>query len=1117
MYRAQEGNLPHAYRQPFRESIMKREPRTKNTSPPPAPSTPAVADALAGYALPSMSPVVERILISAFVVFVLFTTLEAPLRYAFSLVGAVWIIYLRDVAILAAMLALACQQFWRHQLQAAFVVFAAVVVFHGVVSFLQCGAIVAVFMGMKTLLPLMFGAIFLPIFLRGKRFISLFLFGMLLISAVGIVADYKGYPMPWKGMNATVGDYTVVVNKKWNFQGEDRIGGFARDSIVASTILAFIGTYVLLFSRSILFRAVISAATLGLIYLTTSKGGLLAFLLTIIACLLPMKRSQLLNKVLLACAFAAMVLLPIVLPNYSMPPSPSILLSFYDRVERVWPSSWHNIDSHSWIFGSGMGNIGVGQQFLRFEDVDPADNLFLLAYGYFGIFSLVYLGLPFFAALRRKSPVDALGRYAIINLIYIFSYGIVINAIEGSIVAFMMGSAFQALALQKTVPAKEFNRRRYRQVAAARARNTAVLAVLGIAFSCFTRPAAAAQNRDALLPFPADAGALNVKDFGAIGDGVHDDTGAFVSALAHDSDRAEHWHVRIVQVPAGTYRISNTITKRFPDGTYNAGFVLIGAGQSSTILKLDERASGFQDPAHPKAVIYTSGKGVAQAPKNGYQLRGEGDDAFSNFIENLTVDVGSQNPGAIGIDYLSSNQGALRSVTVTGAGRIGIALNRAWFGPGLIDTVTVRGFDIGVDVASLNYGVTVDGLTLIGQRQIGLRNVDNLVAAHGLTIQTLGNRTEVPLANMSAPGMIVVDGGTIEGPGGTAITNQGTASLRGLKVTGFSGILGDAAQSGGVIDGVFQGNLRLSDASPPWALKGAPEPPPADEPNKKWVGVANRQDQQAGVTGADATAALKAALASGVHTIYLPFGVYEIRGNIDIPPTVQRIVGMNSMIHWVPSGADRAADDPAKGLLRTHNTAGPLLIEQLYFSCPAGRHVAIEDEGSAPLVLRDIVGMGTLFQRNPEGGPLFLSDISGGFLMHVAGRSPVWGRQIDTEGGGARGGTGSVRITNDGAPMWLLGLKSEGDNTLVASTGGAVTDVVGVLFASLRAASQPLFTTVDSRLVAAGVEVAWKPGASYHTILVDTQNGRETTVNADTFPPRPQTQGILVPRVITQN
>jgi len=164
-----------------------------------------------------------------------------------------------------------------------------------------------------------------------------------------------------------------------------------------------------------------------------------------------------------------------------------------------------------------------------------------------------------------------------------------------------------------------------------------------------------------------------------------------------------------------------------------------------------------------------------------------------------------------------------------------------------------------------------------------------------------------------------------------------------------------------------------------------------------------------------------------------------------------------------------------------------------------------------------LVAMGTIFQRNLEAGPLYLSNISGGFLVHVSGRSPVWGRQVDTEGGGARGGTGSVRITNDGAPMWLLGLKSEGDNTVVASSNGAVTDIVGILFASLKGASQPLFASVDSKLVAAGVEVAWKPGASYHTILLETFNNRESTVTADMLPPRPQTQGVLLPRVITQN
>jgi hypothetical protein len=96
-----------------------------------------------------------------------------------------------------------------------------------------------------------------------------------------------------------------------------------------------------------------------------------------------------------------------------------------------------------------------GQQYLRFEDVNTADNLFLLAYGYFGIFSVVYLAWPFLAAMFRRAPVDALGRYAIVTLIYIFSYGIVVNIIEGPVAAFMLGTALQALALRKEAPRRE--------------------------------------------------------------------------------------------------------------------------------------------------------------------------------------------------------------------------------------------------------------------------------------------------------------------------------------------------------------------------------------------------------------------------------------------------------------------------------------------------------------------------------------------------------------------------------------------------------------------------------------------------------------------------------------
>lgn len=420
-----------------------------------AAAAPPEGSALAGYQLPWISPRMELILTLAFVVFIVSQTVEAPLRYAFSLVDASWLIYLRDLAILAAMAALAVRQLWRHRLQGAFLIFGLLVFFHGIVSFLLCHVTVAVLVSMKTLLAPLFGAIFLPILMKNKRGIGWLLALLWLVTAAGIAVDYAGWHLPWKGLSSDVGDYTVVINKKWNYQGEDRIGGFSRDSVGASMLLSFFSLYALIFSSSILLRLIAAVGGLVLIYVTTSKGCVVAFGLVVVACLLPTKRSQLLNKAMLAAVFAAMTLLPIILPNYAMPSSPAFLRSFYDRVARVWPDTWHNIDQHSWIFGSAMGNVGVGQQYLKFEDVNTGDNLFVLAYGYFGVFCILYLGWPFLAAIRRRAPVDALGRYAILTLMYVFAYGIVVNIIEGPISAFMLGSAIQALAMRKTVPARE--------------------------------------------------------------------------------------------------------------------------------------------------------------------------------------------------------------------------------------------------------------------------------------------------------------------------------------------------------------------------------------------------------------------------------------------------------------------------------------------------------------------------------------------------------------------------------------------------------------------------------------------------------------------------------------
>ena len=73
--------------------------------------------------------------------------------------------------------------------------------------------------------------------------------------------------------------------------------------------------------------------------------------------------------------------------------------------------------------------------------------------------------------------------------------------------------------------------------------------------------------------------AVNVKDFGAVGDGVNDDTQFFINAInAAGAGSA-------VLVPAGTYKITSTIE-------IGKGIVLRGEGQENTKLKFDFNSGG---------------------------------------------------------------------------------------------------------------------------------------------------------------------------------------------------------------------------------------------------------------------------------------------------------------------------------------------------------------------------------------------------------------------------------------------------------------------------------------------------------------------------------------------
>lgn len=577
---------------------------------------------------------------------------------------------------------------------------------------------------------------------------------------------------------------------------------------------------------------------------------------------------------------------------------------------------------------------------------------------------------------------------------------------------------------------------------------------------------------------PADSGILDVRGFGARGDGVHDDTAAIQAAItASGGDTgSSFWHDRIVYLPDGTYLISGTLSKRYANGGYASGLALMGQSRDHTILKLRDHAVGFDDAAHPRAVIYTTSKHLDGSPTGGgkdYVGLGEGNDAYMNFVESLTIDVGAGDPGAIAIDYLANNIGAIRDVRLhaaRGSGFVGVSMTRKWPGPALLQHLTIEGFATGIDVAQSEYGLTLEHVAVQEPASIGLRNRGNALAVRDLRVSA-----SVPLVNAIAGGLVAIDGGNLAG---LPPVNLGTMLLRDVSV-------GGATRDGIDAAGGWQASRR-----PPWAVIPVDAPAPFIAASSQWANVLRFGAVADGVT--DATMAFRRAFASGAPIIYLPNGIYAISDRLDIPASVRRIAGMGSTLRILDRR--QPAFSRTGGMMRIGTDGPPLSIERLAFdNTDKGAQLAIEMEGARDVVLRDLISAGvSLVNRLPPGGRLFVEDVCCG-RIHIAGSASVFARQLDTEGDG-------VRILNEGAPLWVLGLKTEGICTVLDNQAGAQSEIFGGLVYMVRQSDPSVAALHNDRswLAASFAEEVLLAGHGYAAFL---RHG-STTLPVNAFPPR---------------
>lgn len=568
------------------------------------------------------------------------------------------------------------------------------------------------------------------------------------------------------------------------------------------------------------------------------------------------------------------------------------------------------------------------------------------------------------------------------------------------------------------------------------------------------------------LAFPADIDMRNIKtDYGARGDGITNDTAAIQRALREGREDDVDYFGRPLALyfPAGTYLVSGTLE------WMGCCVSIQGQGSGTTIIKLQDAAPGFTTPATPAPVIRTP----------------DGNMSFRQNIADLTIDTGRNNPGAIGIDYISNNSGSLRNVVIRSGdrqGQVGLALTRQWPGPLLIKNMQIDGFDYGISVQHAEYGPTFEFITLTNQNTAGMRNAGNSLAIRGLQ-----STNSVPvIQNTAAFGSVIVLDGNFQGGAAnvSAIENDGFLYARNITAAGYQ----SAIRTGGtVVPGLSQaeyisGQVYSLFTSPQRSLHLPIAETPTFHDNNlaNWGKFAPRHYGD--------TEPLQPLLNSGKSTIYFPHGTYLFFNTtvVTVPATVRRIVGFSSVINRGDEGGGvvfRVAEDS-----RT-----PLIIEQF------GYGVSVEHAANRPVVLK--YG-GYAYSDAPSSGALFLEDVELGTL-HLNHPRTVWARQLNTESLDAP----RTKIINAGGTLWILGIKTEGKGPVIDTRAGGKTELLGTLIYPVQEFSdaerqQPAFLSTDASMSLIYALSVYGERRNYAIQVAETRAGETRRLRSAQLPER---------------
>ncbi|WP_168119712.1 glycosyl hydrolase family 28-related protein [Paenibacillus sp. HB172176] len=571
---------------------------------------------------------------------------------------------------------------------------------------------------------------------------------------------------------------------------------------------------------------------------------------------------------------------------------------------------------------------------------------------------------------------------------------------------------------------------------------------------------------------------------------------------------------RIIYFPNGTYLVSDTIAYSNENlvNINRGGYIrnemnrllhMMGESRDGVVIKLMDHCPGFGFGANKPVVSF---------------MRGEQSNiAMTNSFENITIDVGRGNPGAVGLVFFGNNTGAVRHVCIKSSddqyrGRCGLEVTHEIVSGCYIKHIEVIGFDYGIRVTPIRNFTVFEHITLKHQRKTGFYILNTITSIRGLY-----SRNEVPALRVGGPtAHVVVIDGRLDG-GSELFTalqcDMGTIFARNIETAGYSHAIsyGRKNVEGQRIDeyhsheahALFEGQAKRSIDLP---IEETPHVP-WETDLSKWVSVNAFGAKGDGQT--DDTDAIQRAMNSVYSVIYFQPGKYLINDVIEIPAGVSRI---NFMY------CDLVAGEKLQGLKEegtfkvTGESEQPLVMEDLlawekYYGCMR----LINHASTRTLVLSDLHAQtGALYFNSVEGGEVYMENVAstiGGEAyrhvpcFHFKGQQ-VWIRHLNPE-------RSLKEVVNDRSRVWVLGFKTEFNGTSYETINGGFTEVLGGTISIGTNEQWPAIVNEESNVSVIASTNGYQTDHIFPIAVRETRNGEVRELSHRELPLRLMTQYVI--------